>query len=411
MRVTLVSAIGIGAMNWSGAQGRIDFGITRMADEESLRVSWSTAPRTALLERSQLTSDGIWEVVQIVPVSHNDRFVVEIPLDAPQDFFRLGEGEIIFVDSDHETEGSGRFFDPFQSLMLGLEEARIRFGENGDPQTLYVFSRAYAEVIAIDGATAPGFEVSIISSKTPLTVGTQVFGGDSRAQLLAPVGQAAVSVRQIESFRLVGFEITASSAPGFEGKNVRALSIADCTVDSNGGQHGVRLTKISKGNVRFHNVTSSNTTESGLAITDYSGEFMVRDDDDDTDQDVLTINGTSDGFAGIDIANSNLGAFTFANVDIMNTGAEGARLNHAGTVRFSAASSELGDEIGATLINTTNGDAINSVNTNLLVTFARIGESGTILGDAIEITNNDGLTRSADLQNTGPGREINRIPI
>jgi hypothetical protein len=112
---------------------------------------------------------------------------------------------------------------------------------------------------------------------------------------------------------------------------------------------------------------------------------------------VLKIEGTPDGFAGIEIVNSSAGTFTFSNVDISNTGSEGVRLNNAGNVGFSARNSAPDTAIGVTLINSTNGDAINSTNTAIVVTFARIGDNGQILGDGIEITNNDGQTRNADI--------------
>ena len=385
------------ATGLSHGQEGIAFDIERLMGEESVRLSWSTAPRGVLLERSRLAGESGWSVVPMVPVLQDGRHVLDLTIDADPDFFRLGTGTIIFVDADHDRPGTGTVFDPFQTITLGIEEAKIRHAESGESQTLYVFSKDYGEVIEIDGEAMPEFSVFIVSSRVPLTFGTQVFGGDERARLLAPAGQSAVNVRCCAGFRLVGFEIVATNATGFSGNEVQQLTTSDCIVEGSSGQHGVQLADIADGAVNFHGITCSDSRQSGLSIENFSGEFSLRDGDDDTDEDVLTINGTANGFPGINIVNSNMGTFTLASVDIQNVGAEGARLSHAGTVRFSAASPELGDEIGTTLISGTKGDAIHSVNTNLIVTFARIGETGPIEGDVIEITNNDGETRTADV--------------
>ena len=397
-----VAAIIVGfGLNESRSQGATGFSIRRIITgvdaEPRVEVSWSTAPRTALLEHSpDFGNEAAWEPVQIVPSLQGGRFRVEIPTDSASDFYRLGMATVIFVDSANEAAGSGTFFDPFQSLALGLAEARIRFNDSGDAQTLYVFSKDYAETIEVNGP--PGMKLSVLSSRVPLTLGSQAFGGDSRARLVAPMGQVAVNVSNCAGFRLTGFEITSSGATGILAGNIGEFAISDCTVTSSGGDYGVRMADIRQGNVTFEKITTFGTVGSGVSIQNYEGQFDVTDgDDENSDDDVAHVTGTQPGAPGIEIRSSSRGTFTFANINVENVGAEGVRLNDAGRVGLSGRNADPTREIGVTLISGTNGDAIQSTNTDLYVTFARIGESGQIMGDGIEINNTDGRDRTADL--------------
>ena len=181
---------------------------------------------------------------------------------------------------------------------------------------------------------------------------------------------------------------------GISGTGVANVFIDQTTIGSTGGA-GIHLDGANGPTVRT--VSVMNTGTSGINITNGTGTFNFADTDDSDDSDVTTVNGTGAGFAGINIANSPTATFTFSNTDISNTGAEGILLNNAGTVGLSARAGAPGTGIGTTLINSTNGDAINATNTNLNLTLGRIGETGQIQGDGIEINNTDGVNRTANI--------------
>ncbi len=181
---------------------------------------------------------------------------------------------------------------------------------------------------------------------------------------------------------------------GIAGTGVTNVFVDRSTISSTGGA-GINLDGANGSTVRTVSVMNAGT--SGINLTNGTGTFSFADTDDSDDSDVTTVNGTGAGFAGINITNSPTATFVFSNTDISNTGAEGILLNNAGTVGLSARAGAPGTEIGSTLINATNGDAINATNTNLIVTFGRIGETGQIQGDGIEINNTDGVNRTANL--------------
>lgn len=179
---------------------------------------------------------------------------------------------------------------------------------------------------------------------------------------------------------------------GIAGTGVTNVFIDGSTISSTGGA-GINLDGANAPTVRTVSVMNAGT--SGINITNGTGTFSFADTDDSEDSDVTTVNGT--GSAGINITNSPTATFIFSNLDISNTGAEGILLNDAGTVGLSARAGAPGTGIGTTLINATNGDAINATNTNLNLTLGRIGETGQIQGDGIEINNTDGVNRTANL--------------
>jgi len=217
--------------------------------------------------------------------------------------------------------------------------------------------------ITTNGNQDHAFFIGNTELSLAMSVGTLIVDGDSN---ITTDGDGAVRLKNIDNIDVTFNNITANDPvestagnPPIAGIEVENVAGGMFTANSLTATNAKNALKIdgSGADFTFEDITSTNSTEQGVKIENYSGTFLLSEGDDDLDEDILTIDGTGDGFAGIDIADSST----------------------------------------ATFINSTNGDGINSTNTDLVVTFARIGEIGTILGDGIEITNNDGQTRTADI--------------
>jgi hypothetical protein len=356
--------------------------IAKVMGEEKVRLSWSTSLEEGVL---MFHAGRGWTVVPEAPVLEGSEFRVELPAEEGAKIFRLQIGGLIFVDSANTMAGNGSFGNPFQTIALGLAEAATRFGVSGEAQTLYVFSADYNERILVDALSSPGLDITVLSSRLPIVFGGQLIGGDARARLVAPAGLTALEVRNCARFSLVGFEVIGANAGSLKAEDVDFLAVQDSVLSSNGGLNGVRLLDVADGLLSLVQVSSSGTSGSGVHVSGFGGTMVIGDGEFEPEGD-LAVNGTGGGFAGVVLEQSPGATFSLLGGEISGTGAEGVLLDLAGSVVLDYVS-----------VQNTMGDGIRTINTELEACGCQIGVDGAILGDGIDLTNNDGETRRADL--------------
>ena len=243
---------------------------------------------------------------------------------------------------------------------------------NVDPMTVV------AETVVIENAAGAGIEITD-------TNGTFFF---SDVTITDPGGAA--------------IDITGGDA---------SLSIVGGTITQTNNATTVGVTNHTGGTVSIAAAINA-TNGDGLQFNNADGTYTF----DPAGTDTIVLDGTGTAAdTGIDIVNGSDGTFTFTGSladPIQITNDQGVAINLAdssGTLNLSdvtvnqsngagiqAANSGTLDIFGG-IINNTNGDGINVTNTNLRVDTTRIGESGPILGDGIEIQNTDSVDRTADL--------------
>ena len=169
------------------------------------------------------------------------------------------------------------------------------------------------------------------------------------ALTLAPMGDrpalsnaGGVGVTLANGVTLNGFDIQGTAADGIQGTDLnQPITVTEISISDTGGA-GLRLQQIS-GAFSVTESSVTNTVDSGVVIENTTGPI------------------------------------NFFESDVSNTGLHGYEIRNASDMT-----------IDGRLIGDTVADGINVLDSNILITFMRIGELGTIGDDGIEINNTTG---------------------
>ncbi len=336
-------------------------------DHEIVRLTWDAAVGDHMLQQSaELNDQGAWNLVLGAPTMTGGRLVLDLPLRDTQRFYRLGAESIIFVDGANDTEGSGTFLDPFQTLALATEEAEARFDRGGASQMIYVFSNEYREAVRLQGTERPGYQVTLLDSSIPLAYGDRILGGDPKAAIRAPAGEPAITIEDLAVFSLHGFDVTGSGAPALNVAEVERLRVSSTTLASTGGSSGIRIEKVARGDVSVDDVAVSNSTGSGIEVIDCTGAFHFQAGTiEQPGEHGIFLQNTAGEFVFHDASVADPGA-SFSGVSIENLASDGM-VDYRGSI-----ASHGGGELVS----------INKTAAGSLVSFGKnADDSGTISGD------------------------------
>ena len=211
--------------------------------------------------------------------------------------------------------------------------------------------------------------------------------------------------------------ITNSGGPGVLASNAGTVNISGGSVTTNVGV-ALDLNDLTAG-ITLTSVSATNSTFEGIDIDSVSGSLNVIG--------TTTINTTGAGRAGIDIASSSSGTFTFGIVDIDNSSGNGVSLSsNGGTIAFTDldinnstsnqrglfATSNTGTlNITTGTINAGTATGVDIDNTNLGITLRSVSSvGGTAVGiDLNSTTGSFTVGTNAGTENFGDGGTIRHL--
>ncbi|MEM7357661.1 MAG: inverse autotransporter beta domain-containing protein [Pseudomonadota bacterium] len=205
-------------------------------------------------------------------------------------------------------------------------------------------------------------------------------------------GNVAINGGSINDSTVDGFAINGGTGDVTYAGDI-TQSLANSAVSVAGGHTGT---------VTFMTGTINATNGDGLQFNNADGNYNFNG--------AITLNG---GDAGIDIVGGSAGTFTFADTTINNSTGIAVNMDSSpGTATFRdlIITQSVGHGVQAnnsgnlvigvgglnpSEIDNVTGDGINITNTNTRIEVVQIGEDGNIGDGGIEITNNDGVDRTA----------------
>ncbi|MEM0896310.1 MAG: hypothetical protein AAGJ79_05430 [Verrucomicrobiota bacterium] len=209
----LLICIALGPLS-ARAQAPPDLGISQDTGGDII-LSWSTADSEWVrwYPETSLDLKDPWEPITATQDRSENRFCLELELEDTLRHFRLARSPIFFVDDSQPTAGAGTLADPYQTIALGLNAAKQSFIADGRRPVVYVFAGDYSETLSIDASGAPGYELTLMDSSTPIEVNGMTVGGFGQtARLETSNGSSPLSVTGLHGFALLGFEVRSLNA-------------------------------------------------------------------------------------------------------------------------------------------------------------------------------------------------------
>ena len=108
------------------AAGQSSSGLGIDRNGQTVQLSWPATVGEWLLETSNdFSVPAGWTFSLKKPDLLGGNLLLDLPLDKPQQYFRLCTLSILFVDSSNPQNGDGSFENPFKTVSLAAARARI----------------------------------------------------------------------------------------------------------------------------------------------------------------------------------------------------------------------------------------------------------------------------------------------